>query len=140
MLAALGTAAATIALAAPHAGAVVTNMHVEQGQSFGSSADARGTGCSYQVTVTTDPGRTIAILDQIGDDPKTADYRQFRPSELVADASGLARTTWTPDRKGQHRIIVLELLGDDDYDVYSRRGEILVGTGINLGPACAVLP
>ncbi|WP_280409161.1 hypothetical protein [Nocardia brasiliensis] len=138
-MATLGALAATIALAAPQAGAAVTNMHVEQGQSFGSS-DALGTGCSYEVTITTEPGMTIGMLDQIGDDPRTADHKQFRPGKIVADASGTARTTWIPDRKGPHKLVALELSDGDDYEAYVRRGQINVGTSINLGPACAVLP
>ncbi|WP_306360822.1 hypothetical protein [Nocardia sp. CC227C] len=138
--AALSALAAAIAFAAPQAGAAVTSIHVEQGQSFGSSADARGTGCSYPITVTTEPGKSVVLLDQIGDDPKTADHKQFQPYRVVADASGTARTTWTPDRAGSHKIVALELLGDDEFDVYTRNGAINVGTGVNLGPACVVLP
>ncbi|WP_194836789.1 hypothetical protein [Nocardia sp. XZ_19_369] len=139
-VATLSVLAAAIAFAAPQAGATVTNVRVENGQSFGSSADARGTGCSYAVTVMTDPGKAVVVLDQIGDDPNTADYKQFQPYELVADASGAARTAWTPDRKGPHKIVVLELLEGDDFDIYLPRNAMNVGTGINLGPACAVLP
>ncbi|MEV6278104.1 hypothetical protein [Nocardia sp. NPDC051832] len=139
-VAALSALAAGIAFAAPQAGAEVTRIHVEQGQSFGSSADARGTGCSYPITVTTEPGRAVIMLDQIGNDPETADHKQFQPNQVTADASGIARTTWTPDRKGPHKIVVLELLDGDDFDVYSLRTAMNVGTGVNLGPACAVLP
>ncbi|MEV6555722.1 hypothetical protein AB0M22_08395 [Nocardia sp. NPDC051756] len=139
-VAALSALAAAVAFAAPQAGATVSSVRVEQGQSFGSSADARGTGCSYKVTVNTDPGKTVVVLDQIGDDPKTADYKQFQPYELVADASGAARTTWTPDRKGPHKIVVLELRDDEDFDIYSPRNAMNIGTGISLGPACVVLP
>ncbi|PXX62225.1 hypothetical protein DFR70_10792 [Nocardia tenerifensis] len=139
-MASLSALAAAIAVAAPHAGATVTSIRVDKGQSFGSSADARGTGCSYPVTVNTDPGKTVVLLDQIGDDPQSADYKQFQPYELVADASGAARTTWIPDRKGPHKIVVLELLEGDDFEVYGLRNAMNVGTGINLGPACVVLP
>ncbi|MFI9407144.1 hypothetical protein [Nocardia sp. NPDC052316] len=139
-VATLGVLASAIAFAAPQAGAVVTSISVEQRQSFGSSADARGTGCSYAVTVHTDPGKTVVVLDQIGDDPHTADYKQFQPYEVVADASGAAHTTWTPDRRGPHKIVVLELADGDDFDIYTPRNAMNVGTGINLGPACAVLP
>ncbi|CAM4449331.1 hypothetical protein NONI108955_29455 [Nocardia ninae] len=139
-MATLSILASAIAFTAPQAGATVTSVRVETGQSFGSSADARGTGCSYPVTVITDPGKEVVLLDQIGDDPKTADYKQFQPYELIADASGVARATWTPDRKGPHKIVVLELLDGDDFDVYLPRTAMNVGTGINLGPACAVLP
>ncbi|MFE9578463.1 hypothetical protein ACFYO1_18880 [Nocardia sp. NPDC006044] len=139
-VAALSALAAAVAFAAPQAGATVTSVHVDKGQSFGSSADARGTGCSYPIVVNTDPGKKVVVLDQIGDDPNTADYKQFQPYELVADASGAARSTWTPDRKGPHKIVVLELRADEDYDVYSPRTAMNIGTGINLGPACVVLP
>ncbi|MFD6158703.1 hypothetical protein ACFWF7_01315 [Nocardia sp. NPDC060256] len=139
-VATLSALAAAIAFAAPQAGAAVTTIRVEQGQSFGSSADARGTGCAYPITVFTDPGRELIVLDQIGDDPKNADYKQFQPNSVVADASGTARTTWTPTQKGPHKIVVLELLDGDDYDAYTLRNPMNVGTGINLGPACAVLP
>lgn len=139
-VATLSAVAAAIAFAAPQAGATVTSVRVEQGQSFGSSADVRGTGCSYPVTVNTEPGKTVVVLDQLGDDPKTVDYKQFQPYELVADASGAARTTWTPDRRGAHKIVVLELKDGDDFDAYFPRNAMNVGTGINLGPACAVLP
>ncbi|MFI5783703.1 hypothetical protein [Nocardia sp. NPDC051570] len=139
-VATLGALAASIAFAAPQAGAAVTSIHVESGQSFGSSADTRGTGCSYPVTVTTEPGREVFFIDQIGDDRATADYRQFHPADVLADASGTARTTWTPDRKGQHKLVVVEVLSDDDFDAYSLHTPLTVGTGITLGPACAVLP
>ncbi|MFI6213212.1 hypothetical protein ACWIGW_35200 [Nocardia brasiliensis] len=133
----IGALATGIALGAPQAGANVTYVGVERGQSFGSSESALGAGCSYSVIAETDPGQEVVFLDE-------ADGRMvrgaFQPAVVVADASGVARTTWIPPQRGQHHIWVVEYRSEEDYDAYSHDTPFPIGTGISVGPACVVLP
>ncbi|MFI6166181.1 hypothetical protein ACIBCN_05275 [Nocardia sp. NPDC051052] len=136
-VAALGALAAVVAFAAPQAGATVTSLGVDTGQSFGSSAGPTGTSCSYAVAAKTDPGQEVVFLDEVN---AQVSHGVFRPAVVTADAAGVARSTWIPSQKGQHNIWVVEYRSDDDYDAYSHDDPITVGTGINVGPACVVLP
>lgn len=129
--------AGAIALAAPGAGAVVTGLQIQPGQSFGS-AETHGTGCSYTLVASTEPGQEVVFVDQVGGaEPTTT---QFQPAVVTADASGKARTTWIPDRKGQHTLWVVEYFSEEEFDPYRLDNPLTVGTGINIGPSCLVLP
>ncbi|RDI68188.1 hypothetical protein DFR76_102589 [Nocardia pseudobrasiliensis] len=136
-MATLGVLATAIALAAPQAGATVTSIRVDHGQSFGSSDPALGAGCSYPVVATTDPGQEVIFVDEADGHPIRGG---FQPAVVIADATGTARTTWTPANRGQHRVLVAEFRSDDDFDTYSHRAPYTVGTGITVGPNCVVLP
>ncbi|MEV6554271.1 hypothetical protein AB0M22_01030 [Nocardia sp. NPDC051756] len=136
-VATLSAIATAIALAAPQAGATVTSIRIERGQGFGSSESARGTGCAYRVIVQTDPGKEVVFLDEVDND---LSHTPFGPAFVVADASGAARTTWTPAKKGQHRVVVVERVSDEKGEGYSIDAPLTIGTGINVGPACVVLP
>ncbi|MFI6165286.1 hypothetical protein ACIBCN_00730 [Nocardia sp. NPDC051052] len=129
----LGALTAAIALAAPTAGASVTRVDVAPGLSFGSSGGGYGAGCSYTVTATARPGATVTFLDDV-EGGRTIDT--FKPVTQVADASGKASTTWTPAKKGKHDIWAAEYIQGESYIMTT----VNVGTGINLGPACVVLP
>ncbi|MFC9435376.1 hypothetical protein [Nocardia sp. NPDC057030] len=133
----LSVIAAAIALAAPQAGATVTSVRIERGQGFGSSESARGTGCAYRVIAQTEPGREVAFLDEIDNDLSPT---SFGPAFVVADPSGAASTTWTPTKKGQHYLWVVERVSDEKGEGYSTDTPLTIGTGINVGPACVVLP
>lgn len=129
----LGALTAAIALAAPGAGAAVTRIDVATGTSFGSSAPY-GTGCSYTVTATAQPGKAVAFYE--ADDQGTGTRDTFKPEAPKVDASGKATTVWTPKTKGQHKIYAQEYpTGDATFTV-----TVNVGTGVNLGPVCLVLP
>ncbi|WP_433657845.1 hypothetical protein ACQPW1_39155 [Nocardia sp. CA-128927] len=136
-VATLSAIAAAIALAAPEAGATVTSIRIERGQGFGSSESARGTGCSYTVIAQTDPGKEVVFLDEVDAD---VSYTPFRPAGVVADASGTASTTWTPAKRGQHHVWVVERVSEDEGEGYSTATPLTIGTGFNVGPACVVLP
>ncbi|WP_141717334.1 hypothetical protein [Nocardia altamirensis] len=140
-VATLSALAAAIAVAAPQAAADVS-VRVNAGQSFGSSGGAIGTGCAYPITVYSEPGKELFLVDMIGDDQRSAKWETFRPYRVVTDASGTAYSTWTPNRRGPLKIVVLEASADDEdaFDAWVPRNTTNVGTGINLGPACAVLP
>lgn len=128
----LGALTAAIALAAPTATAAVTRIDVAPGLSFGSSG-SYGTGCSYTVTATARPGVAVVFLDEV--DGNRTDTT-FKPVGPVADASGKASTTWTPVKKGEHKIWAAEYVQGETYFLTS----VTVGTGISAGPACVVLP
>ncbi|MFI9403637.1 hypothetical protein [Nocardia sp. NPDC052316] len=128
----LGALTAAIALAAPTAGAAVTRIDIAPGLSFGSSG-SYGTGCSYTVTATARPGVAVVFLDEV-DGFRTTDT--LKPVGPVADASGKASTTWTPAKKGEHKIWAAEYIAGETYFLTS----VTVGTGLNAGPACVVLP
>ncbi|RJO70964.1 hypothetical protein D5S18_27725 [Nocardia panacis] len=125
-------AAAALALAAPEAGASVTRIDVATGLSFGSSGSI-GTGCSYTVTATARPGSSVVFLDEV--DGLRTDAT-FKPVGPTADANGKASTTWTPAKKGQHKIWAAEYISGETYFMTA----VNVGTGLNLGPLCFVLP
>ncbi|WP_069161437.1 hypothetical protein [Nocardia altamirensis] len=136
-VATLGAVATAIALAAPQAGATVTSIRVESGQSSGSSGDALGTGCSYSVVAKTEPGRAVVFLDEFNADVAN---KTFQPAYATADATGTARTTWVPNQKGPHKIWAIEYLGEEKFDPYTHDVPYTVGTGVNVGPTCVVLP
>ncbi|QIS12997.1 MULTISPECIES: hypothetical protein [Nocardia] len=129
---AFGAVSAAVALAAPQAGASVTGIDIAPGMSFGSSG-SYGTGCSYQVTATATPGVAVVFLDEV-DGFRTTDT--LKPVGPAADANGKATTTWTPAKKGEHKIWAAEYISGERYYITS----VTVGTGIPLGPACLVLP
>ncbi|KAA8887398.1 hypothetical protein F3087_17015 [Nocardia colli] len=129
----LGALAAALTLAAPTAGAAVTRIDVTPGLSFGSSGGAIGAGCSYTVTATARPGVAVVFLDEV-DGLRTTDT--LKPVGPVADASGKASTTWTPAKKGEHKLWAAEYISGETYFLTT----VNVGTGINAGPACVVLP
>lgn len=129
----LGALTAAIALAAPTAGAAVTRVDVAPGLSFGSSGGGYGAGCSYTVTATARPGVAVVFLDEV-DGNRTTDT--LKPVGPVADANGKASTTWTPAKKGEHKLWAAEYISGETYFLTS----VTVGTGINAGPACLVLP
>ncbi|PXX60316.1 hypothetical protein DFR70_110156 [Nocardia tenerifensis] len=129
---ALGAVTAAIALAAPTAGAAVTRIDVSPGLSFGSS-NSFGTGCSYTVTATARPGIAVVFLDEV-DGLRTTDT--LKPVGPVADANGKASTTWTPAKKGEHKLWAAEYISGETYFLTT----VTVGTGVNAGPACVVLP
>lgn len=136
-VAALGVLAAVVAFAAPQAGATVTSLGVNGGQSFGSSAAPIGVGCSYPVVAKTDPGQEVVFLDEVNGHIAQG---AFQPAFVTADATGVAHSTWIPAQKGQHNVWVVEYHSDEDYDAYSHDDPFTVGTGISVGPACVVLP
>lgn len=133
----LSAIAAAITLAAPQAGATVTSIRIERGQGFGSSESARGTGCAYRIVAQTDPGKEVVFLDDVDNH---LSHTTFAPAFVVADASGAASTTWTPAKKGQHHLWVVERVSDEKGEGYSTDAPLTIGTGITLGPTCLVLP
>ncbi|KZM73527.1 hypothetical protein AWN90_33455 [Nocardia terpenica] len=122
-----------VACAAPDAVADVTAVEVAPGMSFGSSG-VYGTGCSYTITATAKPGTSVLFIDEVGG---VRTQETLRPPGAPTGDTGKAQTVWTPDRAGVHTIWAGEYPTPGAAIVTS---EVNVGTGINLGPACLVLP
>ncbi|MFG1792262.1 hypothetical protein [Nocardia sp. NPDC049149] len=129
---AFGALCAAAATAAPNAGASVSNIDIAVGLSFGSSS-FYGASCSYQVTATAKPGSTVVFLDEI--EGARTDLT-FKPASVVADTSGKAVTTWTPARKGGHKIWAAEYVQGETYFITP----ITVNSALGIGPICAVMP
>ncbi|QIS22015.1 hypothetical protein [Nocardia terpenica] len=128
----LGSVTAAIVLGAPQASAAVTRIDIASGLSFGVAP--YGTGCSYTITATAQSGTAVAFYDV--DEQGNGTRDSFSTSMPQLDASGKATTTWRPITKGQHRILAQEFPTGDA----TATTNATVGTGINLGIACIVLP
>ncbi|UGT61077.1 hypothetical protein [Nocardia asteroides] len=117
--------AAVLAIAAAPAGAEITGITVEPGISSGSSSPY-GTGCAYTVTANAAPGEYVSFYDsQRGSfDP---------PWAIPVGPSGIATAIWTPQERGAHTLHAVQIGGEKSVRVE-------VGTGIDLGIACLVLP
>ncbi|WP_280468779.1 hypothetical protein [Nocardia cyriacigeorgica] len=122
----LGAAAAAFTIAAPTAGAGALGVNVQPGMSIGLGTPY-GTGCSYQVTASVDnPGQPVHFSDN-------GTGATFNPNPK--NPTGLtATTTWTPATPGTHAILAWQ------GGVPSPPQIIVVGTGINTGSGCAVMP
>lgn len=127
-----GALAVALALTAPQASAKVTGIDVAQGTSVGSS-NSYGTGCSYTLTATS-TGKNVAVIfmDEVNGVKTTAD---LSPVGRAVDAQGHASVTWTPTQAGTHTLWAADYVSGETY--FTK--QVTVGTGINLGPVCAVL-
>ncbi|QIS11510.1 hypothetical protein [Nocardia arthritidis] len=127
-----GALITAIGFAAPAAQADISRVDVAPGLSFGSSS-SYGTGCSYQVTASAPPDDALIFVDETANDRTT---QTLKPSYLATDVDGKATVTWTPTTKGAHRIWVRE----NHPGATPVTASVNVGTGIQLGPICLVLP
>ncbi|WP_330229189.1 hypothetical protein OHA40_24285 [Nocardia sp. NBC_00508] len=130
------TATAAAVITAPAASAYITAVTPTPGLSLG--ANSYGTGCTYTVTITGDPGdKVVWVEDQV--------YRNgtwdhvatgtFGPVREVAGKPGQFTVEWTPNATGEHYLGA----GHNQY----REGasvKVNVGTGSNLGSSCVALP
>ncbi|MFI7530367.1 hypothetical protein [Nocardia salmonicida] len=126
---AIGAVAATLALAAPQSAATVSSVAVDSGFSFGSTTSF-GTGCSYKVTVAVSGSDRVYFYDNGG-------FASFNPSSVIP-TSGTVETTWTPATPGSHAITATQFVGGMPSS--AGQGLFSVGTGINTGSACLVMP
>ncbi|MFE1592914.1 hypothetical protein [Nocardia sp. NPDC058705] len=127
----IGAVAATVALAAPHASAAALSVAVEPGSSFGLTTSF-GTGCNYKVTAAVStPGGAVYFMDN------GSVFTGFNPNQVEANA-GIAETVWTPATPGVHVISAYHGVFPNGTEVAAP--PITVGTGINTGSGCAVLP
>ncbi|RDI67906.1 hypothetical protein DFR76_102307 [Nocardia pseudobrasiliensis] len=122
----LAAAAGLLIALAPAAAADVTSLTADPGLSWGPSS-RYGTSCSYQLTAATNTGAKVSFYD-------FTEAATFAPSNYVDSVNGVATVRWTPTRPGAHRIVA--------YQTSAGGPEITlqVGTGINAGSACLVLP
>ncbi len=118
--------AASVLVTAPDAAARVTGLHASPGLSWGPTQQY-GTNCTYTLTATVDDAAPVSFYDF---DPSTV----FSPSNYIQPVDGVATVQWTPTNPGWHRIVAYQT---------SEGGPAInleVGTGINTGSACLVLP
>ncbi len=136
VLTVLTATAAAVVVTAPAASAYITAITPTPGLSLG--ANSYGTGCTYPVTITGDPGdQVVWVEDQV--------YRNgswdhaatgvFGPVSAVPGKPGKFTVSWTPNATGEHYLGA----GHNQY----REGasvKVNVGTGLNLGSSCVTLP
>lgn len=122
-------AAALVLTAAPDAAAAVTGLQAFPGTpavSWGPQSQY-GTGCTYTLTATVTGYGPVSFADWTG-------AATFYPSNYIHPGGGKATVSWTPNQPGWHRISAYQTsAGGPAID-------LLVGTGVNTGSACVVLP
>ncbi|MFI6214141.1 hypothetical protein ACIBCD_19295 [Nocardia brasiliensis] len=124
-LTSFGAVSAALVVAAPAAPATVNAVGVAPGLSFGSST-AFGTSCTYIATATATPGDVVGFFDPTG---------TFDPGGwITVPSSGTVTAKWTPLVPGNHTVYAVRNEGE----FVSTQAS--VGTGVNLGFACLVLP
>lgn len=122
VLAATALAVAT----APDASADVTTLHAVPGMSWGPSSQY-GTNCTYTLTATINAWMPVSFYD-------FTEAATFSPSNYIQPTAGSVSVQWTPTRPGWHHITAYQTsAGGPSID-------LLVGTGVNTGSACVVLP
>lgn len=135
-LTAFAIVSAASLLTAPTASAYITAIAPTPGIGLGDTD--YGTGCTYKVTITGDPGDKVYwVEDQVfvngqWDHPATG---VFGPVTEIAGQPGKFTVDWTPNAKGEHYLGA----GHNQY----REGasvKVTVGTGQNLGSSCVALP
>lgn len=137
-----GTTGAAVAalfatvLVAPtvHAAGTVTSLNASPGtpgQSVGLTSQY-GTNCTYTLTAAVGDYHNVTFTD--------TGAATFSPSATVSPDydshtnRGQATVSWTPTAPGQHHLFA------EQYPNGSLAIDVLVGTGINAGSACLVLP
>ncbi|MFD3592430.1 hypothetical protein ACFWU5_06845 [Nocardia sp. NPDC058640] len=123
----IGALAATVGLAAPPASADAISVTVDPGFSIGLTTSF-GMGCSYKVTA------AVSGLDNIVYFTDEGGGASFNPNYVTSN-SGIAETTWTPATPGIHTIRAVHFSGGGPAATI-----VTVGTGINTGSGCVVLP
>ncbi|MVU77603.1 hypothetical protein GPX89_10170 [Nocardia sp. ET3-3] len=140
-LAAVGAIAAALLsigalTAAPgHATGTVTDLSLTAGTpgwSFGATTRV-GTNCTYTLTADVSDYHDVTFRDTTGASvfsPSTT----IQPTFDVHTLTGQATVSWTPTQPGSHHLYI------EQYPNGSAAADVLVGTGINTGSACLVLP
>ena len=115
-------AAAALLWAAPPASASVSSVTIA-GNSLDLGGGKYGTNCSYTVTVEGSANEYVWLYD--------SSASTFDPQQFALSAGGSGTATWTPTATGTHYVQAWTYNG-------SQWAVAEVGTGINLGSACAV--
>ncbi|WP_330180726.1 hypothetical protein OHB26_30620 [Nocardia sp. NBC_01503] len=135
----VGAAAAMLfatVLVAPtvHAAGTVTSLNASPGspaQSVGLTSQY-GSNCTYTLTAAVGDYHNVRFTD--------TGAATFAPNATVIPyydshtSRGQATVSWTPTAPGQHHLYA------EQYPNGSLAIDLLVGTGVNTGSACLVLP
>ncbi|MCU1644078.1 MAG: hypothetical protein JWN03_4353 [Nocardia sp.] len=122
--AALGVLASVTAVIAPAASATVTSIAIAPGATLGTHH--YGTTCSYTVTVNVDDNTQPVFFFEEGQGP--SGFAETMPS------GGVATATWIPSSTKITYIYAVQPNATAQI-----RQPVDVGTGINLGSACAAV-
>ncbi|WP_107658815.1 hypothetical protein [Nocardia suismassiliense] len=118
----MGVAAVAAVGVAPGVGAMVTQVGMAPGISFGSSTNY-GTGCRYQARATvTDVVQPVVFYDN------------GIPFAVTRPSGGTALVDWVPATPGLHTISAVQ--APDDRIVAGV--DIRVGNGMHVGNGCVV--